>query len=201
VSETSLLPPFPEQGLRGDSIVVRVWDPAADGPGRLRLFRDPDSDRWGAPVFVPRPVDLAAVQGRLERELESAHAGRPSSYAVAALDDGRLLGDIGLRLPDGPMAIGDVGYSTLPEARGRGVARTALRLLSDWLLDPAGPALARVQLDHVVENVASCRVAAGAGFEQEGIRRGYLPVLGDDVDHWFRHDVCLHGRAAGLSTG
>ena len=92
------------------------------------------------------------------------------------------------------MAIGDVGYSTLPEARGRGVARTGLRLLSDWLLDPDGPALARVQLDHAVENVASCRVATGAGFEQEGIRRGFLPVLGDDVDHWFRHDVCLHGR-------
>ena len=36
--------------------------------------------------------------------------------------------------------------------------------------------MARVQLDHSVENIASCRVALAAGFEIEGVRRGFLPL-------------------------
>ena len=33
-----------------------------------------------------------------------------------------------------------------------------------------------MQLDHSVENEASCRAALAAGFEREGVRRGYLPL-------------------------
>ena len=58
-----------------------------------------------------------------------------------------------------------------------------------------GAGLARVQLDHAVANVASCRVALRAGFEQEGVRRGFLPVVDPDAPAgWSRADVCLHGR-------
>jgi RimJ/RimL family protein N-acetyltransferase len=57
--------------------------------------------------------------------------------------------------------------------------------------------LARVQLDHAVGNPASCRVAARAGFVQEGIRRCYLPVVDPEAAAgWSRADVCLHGRVA-----
>jgi RimJ/RimL family protein N-acetyltransferase len=74
----------------------------------------------------------------------------------------------------------------------------ALRLLSAWLLDPVdGPALARVQLDHSTANIASHRVALSAGFPAEGVRRSFLPLLGDSPDSWDRHDICLHGRVAG----
>ena len=64
--------------------------------------------------------------------------------------------------------------------------------LTRWLMAPDGRGLDRVQLDHSTENPASCRVALAAGFEREGIRRGYLP-LRDPDGTVRRHDVCLHG--------
>jgi RimJ/RimL family protein N-acetyltransferase len=58
--------------------------------------------------------------------------------------------------------------------------------------------MARVQLDHSVENVASCRVALAAGFEREGMRRAYLPLRDPESPTGVRrHDVCLHGYVAG----
>ena len=70
--------------------------------------------------------------------------------------------------------------------------------------DPAGPHLARVQLDHSLEHTASCAVAEGAGMKREGVRRSFLPLRDEDApDGVRRHDVCLHGRIAsdeGAST-
>ena len=65
--------------------------------------------------------------------------------------------------------------------------------LTRWLMAPEGRGLERVQLDHSTENPASCRVALAAGFEREGVRRGYLPLREPDGTVR-RHDVCLHGR-------
>lgn len=195
---TGPLPAFPAAGLADGDLLVRRWQPSADAEDWQRLMRDPDQDRWGLPFFVPRAVDLAACRDRLQRELERSEAGQPSSYAVVSVASGRLLGDIACRLDLPTLRIADVGYGVLPEARGRGVATTALRLLTGWLLDdPAGPALARVQLDHAVGNGASCRVARAAGYEQEGVRRGFLPLVDPDAPAgWARQDICLHGRVA-----
>ena len=64
-----------------------------------------------------------------------------------------------------------------PDSRGRGIATRALRTLTRWLTtDADGPRLARVQLDHSVENPASCRMALAAGFAREGVRTAYLPL-------------------------
>lgn len=191
------IPAFPAAGITdADSgLRVRIWDPARDAPEAMRLYRDPANDRWGLPFFVPRLIDEFATRTRLDKQVEAARAGAPTSYAVVDADD-RVLGDIGWRLDSPGLLIADLGYGTLPEARGRGVARTGLRLLSDWLLDSAdGPGLPRAELDHAVANVASCKVAVGAGFAQEGVRTAYLPLYDPDVPQlWRRHDVCMHGR-------
>ena len=61
---------------------------------------------------------------------------------------------------------------------------------SAWAFEALG--LARLQLVHAVDNVASCRVATAAGFALEGtLRSSYL-------DGWgIRHDEHVHGRLAG----
>src|SRR5262245_9834279 len=69
------LPAFPANGLVDGDILVRVWQPEVDSADRLRLMRDPDQDRWGTPVFVPRPVDLAATRSQTESEATRARAG------------------------------------------------------------------------------------------------------------------------------
>jgi len=110
-----------------------------------------------------------------------------------AADPLRLLGDISWRWTSSEaLGVAELGYVVHPDARGRGVARQAIVLLTRWLLAPDGRGLARVQLDHSIENPASCRVALAAAIEREGVRRGFLPLRDPNGDVR-RHDVCLHG--------
>ena len=64
-----------------------------------------------------------------------------------------------------------VGYWLLPEARGRGYATRAVRLLAEWGIRALG--FARVELWATRENDASQRVAERAGFQREGVLRAY----------------------------
>jgi len=177
--------------LRAAGVVVRPWR-ADDLTVFTAIMRDDDVRRWS-----PAPPSGApeAVQERLDHAVDVGPRGEPGRFAIAG-EDGQVLGDVSYRfdLPRPPFAIADMGYVVLPAARGRGVASTALRLLTAWLLDPGGADLVRVQLDHAVDNVASCRTAARAGFVQEGIRAGYLPLRADPDSPVVLHDTCLHGR-------
>jgi RimJ/RimL family protein N-acetyltransferase len=93
------------------------------------------------------------------------------------------------------LRIADIGYGVHADSRRRGVGSRSVRVLTRWLLhDEDGPRQLRVQLDHSIENLASCRTARAAGFEKEGIRRGFLPLRDATApDGVRRHDVCLHG--------
>nr|WP_284290101.1 GNAT family protein [Angustibacter aerolatus] len=92
------------------------------------------------------PASLVAE--RLQAEVAQEHDPEPpATLAIAAADDpDRLLGSMDWRngFP-APFSIRDVGYAVAPEARGRGVASTALRLITEWLLDPTGGDVVRVQ--------------------------------------------------------
>jgi [ribosomal protein S5]-alanine N-acetyltransferase len=83
-----------------------------------------------------------------------------------------------MRMPsDG---VGEVGYWVKREARGRGLATRALRLLARWALEDQR--LARVQLAAEPGNLASLRVAEKAGFTREGLLRRYLNIGGERRD-------------------
>jgi ribosomal-protein-alanine N-acetyltransferase len=73
-------------------------------------------------------------------------------------------------------------------ARGAGVAPRALQAGTSWALGDLG--LHRVELVHSTTNRASCRVAAKAGYELEGTKRGDLL----HADGW--HDMHLHAKIA-----
>lgn len=165
----------------------------ADAERVLEMLHDPDQLRWGSPAFVEVPTDVAALAQRIQDSREAWAERRPGTLAVVA-DDDRLLGDISWRWTASErLGVADLGYVVHPDSRGRRVGRRAITLLTGWLTDPDGRGLARVQLDHSTENEASCRVALAAGFEREGVRRGFLPLRGPD-GVVRRHDVCLHGR-------
>jgi RimJ/RimL family protein N-acetyltransferase len=97
------------------------------------------------------------------------------------------VGNVSLHLIDREQADAEIGYWTVPAARGRGIAARAVDAACRWGFTEL--ALDRIQLFHAVENPASGRVAAKAGFTQEGrLRRSYR--YGDGV----RHDELLWGR-------
>jgi RimJ/RimL family protein N-acetyltransferase len=97
--------------------------------------------------------------------------GSAAVFAVTDVASGRLAGVVRLRLP-GPPQVGLIGYVVHPAFRGRGFAGRALRLLVPWAFETAG--FARLELGAKVDNAASLRAAAAAGFTPDGIRRGRL---------------------------
>jgi RimJ/RimL family protein N-acetyltransferase len=185
--------PWPEAGVRAGGLLLRTWRPE-DVEGRLVLDSDPEVFRWSPLARVP---DLAWVTERIEQAGHDAAAGCPTSFAVVpAGEPDRVLGSVDWRnrYPTPPFSLVDIGYGVAAAARGRGVGSAAVRLLTEWLMAPDGGDVHRVQLDHAVGNVASCRTALRVGFAIEGRRPGYLPLRETESSPVVRHTVCLHGR-------
>lgn len=168
----------------------------SDAERWLEMLRDPVYVTYAAPAFVTLASEAAGLTERIEQSQTSWQERAPGMLAVVpAADPDLFLGDISWRWTTGEkLGVAEIGYGVHPEARGQGVGRRAIVALTRWLLSPDGRGLARVQLDHSVENQASCRVALAAGFEREGVRRGFLPLRDPAApDGVRRHDVCLHG--------
>ena len=183
--------------IRGEGIGLRVPVPA-DRQRWLELLHDPQQRRFGTPAFISVPETVEELDERIAEASARFEAGKPSTLTIVEGDDPRFVGNLAWRRDaPTPLRICEIGYSVHPDARGRGVAVRAIKLFTRWLtLDDDGPRQARVQLDHSVENVASCRVALAAGFEREGVRRAYLPLPDAAAPGGVRrHDVCLHGLA------
>ena len=164
------------------------------------LLHDEAHVRYATPAFLTLPDTPDQLSAAITEAVESHAGGQPATFIVAeASDTARLLGTISWRSTGPPsMRNVDLGYAVHPDSRGRGVATSAVRLLLRWLTTAAnGPEAGRVQLDHSVENPASCKAAERAGLPREGMRRGYLPLWGPAADGGSRrHDVCLHGIPA-----
>lgn len=183
----------------GEGVALRLPS-SSDRQRWLELFHDPEQLRFGMPAVIPVPTGVDDIDERVAEAQRKFAAQEPTTFVVVAEDDpDLLLGTVGwsFHVP-APLQVVDVGYSVHPDARGRGVATRALRTLTRWLTaDPTGPHVARVQLDHSVENPASCRTALRAGFAREGVRAGFLPLRDPTApDGVRRHDVCLHGFLA-----
>ncbi|MGI5520915.1 GNAT family N-acetyltransferase [Micromonospora sp. CA-259024] len=145
----------PAQGL-----ALRPWC-ADDLDALLDAYRDPVLRRW---TRVP-VSDTAEGRRWLDRALRDWDDGRRYSFAVLEDDaDGpRLVANVVLKgvTPGEPAA--EVGYWTAAWARGRGIAPRAVMTLSGWAFERF-PGLARLDLLHQVDNVASCRVAQKSGY-------------------------------------
>ena len=194
----SEVPPGPS--ITGEGIGLRAPRPG-DRQRWLELLHDPDQLAYSSAAFLPVPASMADLDEKVRTAVEQIAAVQPATFVVVDLERPDLfLGIVAWRWGALPaMGIGDIGYGVHPDARGRGVGRRAIRVLTRWLTaDAGGPGLARIQLEHSVENPASCRVALAAGFEREGHRRSYLVLRDAEAPGGVRrHEVCLHGFVAG----
>ena len=156
--------PLDRVTLDGDGLRLRPW--TDDDAGIvLAGLSDPEVVRWN-PRLPLR--DLAAARGWIAGRSERWADGRAASWAVE--EEGAVVGALTLRDINRFDWWATASYWTLPAARGRGVAPRALRLATTYAADGLG--LHRVQLQHVLANTASCRVATKAGFALEGTQVG-----------------------------
>lgn len=115
-------------------------------------------------------------------EYVSRHTAQP---VFAVTTDDHLVGVVGLTV-DEVNRNGWCWYWMHAGWRGRGWTAAAAATVADWGLGPGG--CERLELGHRVNNPASGRVAAAAGFVLEGRERAKLLVDGDRID------VLTYGR-------
>jgi RimJ/RimL family protein N-acetyltransferase len=166
---------IPEPMLQDGAVGLRQWR-EADIPTVVAMSRDPDVLRF---TNVPDPYgeDDAAIW--LALQPARLRAGDGAAFAIVEPPDDRPLGAIGVRVLH-ERGIAELGYHLAPEARGRGLATAAVRLLSAWSLRTLP--IARLQLTTHLDNPASQRVAEKAGFTREAVLRAWADQRGHRVD-------------------
>jgi RimJ/RimL family protein N-acetyltransferase len=129
---------------------------------------DPRLHLW---MGNPRPPSGAELGRRSERAEHDRLAGRGISLTLLEAGDDTCIGQIDVHHVEWEHARAELGVWVSPQRRGHGVARRALRLAGPWLLVEAG--LERVELLTHPDNQAMLKAAAAAGFQLEGLLRGY----------------------------
>jgi RimJ/RimL family protein N-acetyltransferase len=137
-----------------------------DVPEVVAACQDPEIPRW---TLVPSPYTEDDAREFLARASDVS--------AIVDAESGEFFGAIGWHWVDGNV---QVGYWVKREARGRGVASRALRLLARWAFTDLGAV--RVQLLTEPENRASQRVAEKAGFRREALLRSFIDLKGRRAD-------------------
>jgi aminoglycoside 6'-N-acetyltransferase len=145
----------------------------------LRPLRGPDLDVLLAQPEAGGPPGLEVTQEERRRRLERV-VRRSGAFGEGRLDlavclDGRLVGRVDARRPEGAMPPGvvEIGIGLFAEARGRGVGRVAVGLLVARLFDE--DEIHRVQASTALDNTAMRRVLERAGFAFEGVLRSFMP--------------------------
>ena len=156
-----------------DDVVRLVPLTPAHEPALAMLIDDDEVRRY---TRVPtKPAD-DFVTTWLRTYVEGGREGTRAGFAIES-HAGEFLG-IGLFVRiEREGRQGEIGYIVGPEARGRGVATRAVRLLTEWGF--AELALERIELWIDASNGASEGVAARAGYRREGVLRSV----------WFKEDL------------
>ena len=163
--------------MREGPIVVREWE-EADAEAVVR----PANDRrvWlGLRDAFPHPYGIE--DGK--RFIAKARAMTPRTFFAIEVE-GRVAGGIGYTLHSDVERIGaEVGYWLGQEFWGRGIATTALRLLTAHAFR-AHPELQRLWAVPYATNAASARVLEKAGYVREGTLRRSAIKDGRVLDQW-----------------
>ena len=161
--------------LHDERVGLRPWRDD-DIPAIVAMSRDPDTIRF---TSVPDPYDEDSARFWLALQPSRLRAGDGAAFAIVEPRDDLPLGAIGVRVLHG-RGIAETGYHMAAEARGRGIATAALRLLSEWALETLP--IARMQLTTHLDNPASQRVAEKAGYTREAVLRSWAEQRDVRVD-------------------
>ena len=140
-----------------------------DAPAVQAACDDADVAHW---IFgLPTPYGLPDAEEFIADSRRRLAAGERARLAVADAATGEILGSVSLdRFADRQAA--EVGYWIKREARRRGVALAAARLVVAWAFGELG--VERLELLTYPGNEASQALAAKLGFTRECLLRGFL---------------------------
>jgi RimJ/RimL family protein N-acetyltransferase len=149
--------------LRDGELLLRP-PTEADVPAVTAACQDEELARF-IPGF-PSPYREQDARGWIASRTPGDESSK--TFLIVDATSDQLLGAIEVRLGE----TGSIGYWIAKEARGRGVATRATRLLAEWAVTAGG--VQRLELTTHPDNVPSQRVAEKAGFTREGVLRSQV---------------------------
>ena len=150
----------PDPPLVVGGLELRRWV-AGDRDDLVQAWGDPEVRRWTA---VPDDVSPEAAERWIVGEERRREDGLALDLVAISVDDGRVLGEVGLSTFDTERAAARIGWWVAAPERGRGVATSMVGALTAWAHD--GPLALRAVVAEVdPANPASVAVARAAGFE------------------------------------
>ncbi|WP_370062694.1 GNAT family N-acetyltransferase [Streptacidiphilus sp. MAP5-3] len=156
------------------ALTLRPWQDS-DVPAIVAAHRDEAMRRW-----LMRPVgDEDGARAWLADQDRGWANGTHLSWAIE--EDGRFVGYFVIKAANPPkMLATGVGYWTVAEARGNGIASRCVQRATEWLfggqnLMPAD----EIELLHTVGNEGSCRVAQKCGYVLDSV----LPPMPPKFPH------------------
>ncbi|MFI6316081.1 GNAT family N-acetyltransferase [Nonomuraea sp. NPDC050556] len=156
---------------------------AADSGDFYAMLQDPVVDRYR---FGPAPTE-ADIERRCRYTGYWWVSGQRIELAVRDAGSGAFAGHLQLMQVVQALDQAMVGYSLVPEFRGKGFMTRAVRLLVDWAFD--NTSLHRILAGTDASNTASHQVLERAGFERVATHRELFPQPDgswtDDVE-WLR---------------
>ena len=177
--KTAKPPSWPDPDLTDGTVCLRRWG-AADLPALRAAAADPEIRRFRYSL----PASDEEAQRWLADVEAAREAGRRLELAIAVDQNNDAIGSISLTDIEHGQAM--IRYWLLPEARGRGTAAGAVRLLAGWAVEV-------LQIAHIVlliepENRSSWRLAERCGFVREARLRSYFESSDGE-----RRDLLVYG--------
>lgn len=120
---------------------------------------------------------------------------KPTHYQWAIEYDGELVGSISIVGFDDMSDRAEIGYCMGFDYWGKGIMTEAVGAVVEFLFNEVG--CNRIEIDHLLENPASGRVAQKCGFTKEGVRREFFNkngVFHDDVIYAILRKEWLAGK-------
>ncbi|UCH63235.1 MAG: GNAT family N-acetyltransferase [Fidelibacterota bacterium] len=132
----------------------------------------------------------ALSRERLHQYLQSRNPGELADlvnhdYIFIIEDEGQGegLGWMTLEIISRLHGLARIGYTIAREYWGQGYATAAVRAIVRWLF--IDTPIERIEADCSVSNPASRRVLEKCGFRYIGLKRKYLVIQGQRVDHYY----------------